>query len=80
MPGEMNGADLAVRALELYPDLKIVYASGFAEASILQQSKLRTGGELLSNPHQSSDLAYAVRAALDARAAKKTAVKSAMPA
>jgi CheY-like chemotaxis protein len=62
MPG-MNGAELAVEARRLHPDLPILFVSGFADTEELERS---VGKEmpLLRKPFKMSELAAAVNAAL----------------
>ncbi|MCG8492252.1 MAG: transporter substrate-binding domain-containing protein [Sneathiellales bacterium] len=70
MPGGMDGFDLAKKAIELKPDLKILLTSGFSK----KQELALTGNEtlsvfvksLLGKPYTKEELALAVRNALDA--------------
>ena len=65
MPGGMTGPDLAKEALRRRPDLRILYTSGFAQASVLRQSRTEAPGELLAKPYRKPDLARKVRRVLD---------------
>lgn len=65
MPGGMNGAELAVAALARRPDLKILYTTGFAEASVLRRRELHAKAAILTKPYMQPELALAVREALD---------------
>jgi len=58
MPG-MNGADLAREARRLYPDLKLLFASGYADSDALAAA-LGSGASILRKPFQMSDLSAAV--------------------
>ena len=66
MPGAMNGDLLAREARRLRPGLKVLFASGFAEASI--QNGARSPDidkcNLLSKPYRKQDLARRVRETL----------------
>lgn len=57
MPGGMNGLDLAARALELRPELGVVFASGYS-ASFHTTNGLV--GELLQKPYRDEDLVRAI--------------------
>jgi PAS domain S-box-containing protein len=58
MPG-MHGADLARAALEMQPDLPIVFATGYAESEQLDAA-LGCGAPVLRKPFSVADLAEAV--------------------
>jgi signal transduction histidine kinase len=66
MPGAMTGDLLAREAMTLRPDLKILFASGFAEASMQNggRSRLIDGHNLLSKPYRKQDLARRIRESL----------------
>jgi CheY-like chemotaxis protein len=65
MPGGMNGLDLARRALETRPDLRVLHTSGFTRPSI--EDRLPTPGDilLLRKPYRKAELAEKVRQVLD---------------
>ncbi|TMJ13842.1 MAG: response regulator, partial [Alphaproteobacteria bacterium] len=58
MPG-MHGADLARAALEMQPDLPIVFATGYAESEQLDAA-LGSGAPVLRKPFSVAELADAV--------------------
>jgi CheY-like chemotaxis protein len=58
MPGEPDGIGLAERALAMRPDLRVLYATGFAGASRLDQRPVH--GPVLNKPYRSLQLASAV--------------------
>jgi CheY-like chemotaxis protein len=64
MPGGMNGRELAVAACELYPNLKVLYCSGYAEHAILHQGLPDQVARLLSKPYTRPELAKRIRAVL----------------
>jgi PAS domain S-box-containing protein len=66
MPGGMNGHELAQEAVQLRPDLKVLYTSGFPEAAFGENSELASGEILLSKPYRKSELAQKVRQAFAA--------------
>ena len=57
MPGGMSGLDLAQRACELRPGLKVIYASGYASSFHAARS---VTGELLQKPYGDQDLRAAL--------------------
>jgi CheY-like chemotaxis protein len=62
MPG-LSGAEVAARARELAPDLRIIFASGYAESAALEKVMGRST-PLLRKPFNSAQLTAAIRAAL----------------
>ena len=65
MPGSMNGRHLADQATRLFPNLKVVFMSGYTENAIIHHGRLDAGVLLLSKPFRRSDLAQILRRALD---------------
>ncbi len=66
MPGGINGRELARRARQRWPDIKIVFTSGFSEARLNGDTgPLAACTPLLSKPYRKEDLASAAREALD---------------
>jgi two-component system, cell cycle sensor histidine kinase and response regulator CckA len=65
MPG-MSGRTVAERALQLRPQLKILFASGYTDDMILQQRLLEEGARLVQKPLTPEGLARRVRDVLDA--------------
>jgi PAS domain S-box-containing protein len=57
MPGGMSGLDLAQRACELRPGLKVIYASGYASSF---HASRNVPGELLQKPYSDQDLRAAL--------------------
>ena len=58
MPGELSGFALARRAKELRPELKVLYATGYARAVLEEPVLLH--GPILSKPYRRRDLAAAL--------------------
>lgn len=65
LPGGMNGADVAREAQARRPDLKVLFATGFARNAIFHQGRLDPGVELLTKPFTYAKLAVKVREMLD---------------
>ena len=68
MPGGMNGRDLADRLKPRYPDMRVLYMSGYTENTIIHHGVLDESLELLQKPFTLDVLARRVRAVLDADA------------
>jgi len=65
MPGAVSGRQLAERALEIVPGLKVLFTSGYTENAIVHNGRLDPGVELLSKPYGREQLAAKVRRVLD---------------
>jgi len=67
MPGGVNGHELARRARQRWPQIKIVFTSGFSEARLNSDLSplMPASTPLLSKPYRKEDLASAAREALD---------------
>jgi PAS domain S-box-containing protein len=66
MPG-MDGRELAVRARDARPGIKVLYTSGFADDAVLRKGNLNNeGASLLSKPYTKVALLGKIREALDA--------------
>ena len=65
MPGGMNGEELAKRALEMLPGLKVLYTSGYTDNAILHDGRLDPGIQLLAKPYSREQVASMVRTILD---------------
>jgi CheY-like chemotaxis protein len=64
MPGAISGRQLAERAFEIDPTLKILFTSGYTENAIVHNSRLDSGVELLSKPYGREQLAAKIRRVL----------------
>jgi PAS domain S-box-containing protein len=61
MPGPMKSTELARRAVERLPNIKVLFTSGYTENSIVHEGRLDEGVELLSKPYSLEQLARKVR-------------------
>ena len=66
MPG-MNGADLATRLRENRPSLRVLYASGYTDDTIVRQGVLLEGLAFIGKPFSPAQLAQRVREILGTR-------------
>lgn len=62
---EINGRELAERLQSLYPDIKIVFMSGYTADIIARHGVLKEGVKFIQKPFSKRDLATTVRKALD---------------
>lgn len=65
LPGGMTGAQVAARARELYPELKVLFTTGYARNAIFHHGRLDKGVQLITKPFSLTDLAAKVRDVLD---------------
>jgi signal transduction histidine kinase/CHASE3 domain sensor protein/DNA-binding response OmpR family regulator len=71
MPGPIATRELARRAQELHPDIRVLYTSGYTQNAIIHNGKLDDDAFLLSKPYRREELARKLRSLLDT---KKSAV------
>ena len=62
---EINGPELAKRLMSLYPEMKVLYMSGYAKNFISHQGILEKGMEYIQKPFTVNELATRVREVLD---------------
>jgi len=66
MPGDLNGYQLAERAIEAVPELKVLLTSGYTKKAIAENSQTQFDANLLHKPYTQSELSRQVRSLLDA--------------
>ena len=67
MAGGMNGPEMALKALEVRPELKVLFMSGYAPGSLRQmQQELPNAIDLVNKPFTRTDLTEKVKRALAA--------------
>ncbi|MDE1184719.1 PAS domain S-box protein [Paraburkholderia sp.] len=64
MPGPLRSPDMARRAKEAMPHLKVLFTSGYTQNAIVHGGRLDQGVELLSKPYSREQLAFKVRQVL----------------
>lgn len=64
MPG-LSGRELARRAHEIRPHLKVVYMTGYSRNAVVHQGRVDKGVELLQKPFSQAQVALRLRAVLD---------------
>jgi PAS domain S-box-containing protein len=65
MPG-MNGRELATRARQIRPGLKVLFMSGYSRNAVVHQGRVDRGVHLIQKPVSLNDLAARIRDVLDA--------------
>jgi PAS domain S-box-containing protein len=68
LPNGMNGRQLAEKARQRRPGLKVLFTTGYARNAIVHQGRLDPGVELIVKPFTHSSLAAKVRRVLDGAA------------
>ncbi len=66
MPGPVKLEQMVQRALQLMPDIKIIFTSGYTEGSIVHSGRLQAGIEFLAKPYGHDVLARKLRSVLGA--------------
>ena len=65
LPGGLNGRQLAERCRERYPDLKVLFITGYDESAALSDGQLLQGTQVLTKPFELEVLAERVRSLLE---------------
>jgi PAS domain S-box-containing protein len=65
MAGGMSGIELAQKAREKWPDLRVLFTSGFAEPAVMTQALLSEHAGWLDKPYSTEQLDEKLRALLD---------------
>ena len=65
MPRGMNGRELAEQALKLYPNLPVLFTSGYADNALIHHGRLDAGATILHKPYRKYELANQIRGMLD---------------
>ncbi|MFJ4144085.1 ATP-binding protein [Pseudomonas sp. NPDC089734] len=61
LPGGMNGRQMADAGLELRPDLKVLFITGYAENAVIGSGQLQPGMQVLTKPFAVESLGSRVR-------------------
>jgi len=63
---EMNGRDLSEKIIDLYPDIRLLFFSGYTANVIAHQGRLDDGVAFIQKPFSIGDLTEKVRQVSDA--------------
>ena len=66
MPGGMSGCQLAERLTTQWPEMKVLFMSGYADDAIVRHGLLKPGVTFLQKPFAPATLTHKVRETLDA--------------
>jgi signal transduction histidine kinase/DNA-binding response OmpR family regulator len=61
MPGPVRSVDLARQAKHLFPNIEVLFTSGYTQNAIVHGGRLDAGVELISKPYRREELARKVR-------------------
>jgi DNA-binding NarL/FixJ family response regulator len=64
LPG-IGGSEIAARILEIHPDVKVLYTSGYTDDAIVRRGLLERGAAFIEKPFTPNALARRVREILD---------------
>ena len=67
MPGGLSGREVAIKAREIRPGIRVLLTSGFAEELVRSDELQRENLKVLRKPYQQADLAAALRGVLDSQ-------------
>jgi PAS domain S-box-containing protein len=65
MPGGMNGWELAERAQQIQPGLKLLFTSGYALETLVARGRIHPDTAILNKPYRRPELARRLREVLD---------------
>jgi len=68
MPGGMNGWELAERAQQMKPSLKLLFTSGYALETLVARGRIHPDTAILNKPYRRPELARRLREVLDSPA------------
>lgn len=68
LPGGINGYELSQHLKHQFPDLKVLYISGYTEDAIMTHGNVDPGVKLLQKPFRKIDLSRAIRKTIDSSA------------
>ena len=63
--GELNGPELARQVLQLKPEAKVLYMSGYMESDVFEEAQMEAGINFLRKPFRQSELASIVHRLLE---------------
>jgi CheY-like chemotaxis protein len=61
MPGPVRSVDMARQAKQMFPDIAVLFTSGYTQNAIVHGGRLDPGVELISKPYRREDLARKIR-------------------
>ncbi len=70
MPGGMNGVELARKIRQLYPNVKVVYSSGFPADALAERSGAMVDGPVLSKPYLRKEFVATIDKVMETKSAE----------
>jgi CheY-like chemotaxis protein len=67
MPGPVRSIEVARQAKEMFPDIEVLFTSGYTQNAIVHGGRLDPGVELISKPYRRDELARKIRQLFAAR-------------
>jgi signal transduction histidine kinase/DNA-binding response OmpR family regulator len=67
MPGPVRSVELARQAKQMFPDIEVLFTSGYTQNAIVHGGRLDPGVELISKPYRREELARKIRQMFGAR-------------
>ena len=74
MPGDMNGAELAVMVRAMRPAVRIIFCSGFPADALVARNIALADGPLLRKPYERGEFVAAVQQAMDTQREQSAAL------
>jgi CheY-like chemotaxis protein len=71
LPGSVSGRELADEAKAMYPEMPVLFTTGYTRNAIVHQGRLDPDVHLLNKPYTQQDLARKLRELLDAARMEK---------
>ena len=65
MPGQLAGRALAAKALEMKPQLKVLFVSGYFEGALVEKEQIGRDVQFLAKPYRKKELAQKIQEVLD---------------
>lgn len=79
MPGPLRSVDMARQAKNMFPDIAVLFTSGYTQNAIVHGGRLDPGVELISKPYRREALARKIRQVITANKAETTKPHPAPP-
>jgi signal transduction histidine kinase/DNA-binding response OmpR family regulator len=76
MPGPVRSPDLAKQAKQIFPDIEVLFTSGYTQNAIVHGGRLDPGVELISKPYRREELARKIRHMLSRKAVTPGAMQA----
>jgi CheY-like chemotaxis protein len=71
MPGPVRSVEVARQAKQMFPDIEVLFTSGYTQNAIVHGGRLDPGVELISKPYRREELARKIRQMFGARKESK---------